>query len=527
MNIKTKNSIDLLLLGLLVVWWHNSSYAQTDNVKTYYGECTIGVAAGKATTDGRPLVWKTRDVQPDDQEAIYDTISKYRFLSIRTNRSGCSQGVNEKGFAIMNSTSSDLSAASSGMSNGEVMEYALKNCATIDEFEQFLQSTNSSGRRTATNLGVIDSTGAAAIFETAGEQFWKFDASDSLFAPEGYVLRTNFAFNGSAKYGLKNSIYSIQRYRRQVTLINEFYSGDSLNYKSILRTQMRDFSNDNSEPVDVPFQGYWPSSNRYGYIDCYKSICRSTSVSATVIQGVLPNERAILSTMWAMLGQPAAAITVPYWPVGKTPTAAYNSSKTAPLCDMALNIKAYLFDYPADDDYIDSYKLRDENGNGLWAYTFPAEDSILIAAQQKLDQWRQYLPPTNEILSEETNYANYALSILTQAYDKLMTSIQPEITSEIPSDFTLIQNYPNPFNAATTIEFSTPERAFITLKILNIQGQDVKTLFSKNVNAGSHSVNWHAGDVSSGIYFLYLYAEPMTGNKTKIYSQIKKLTLIK
>ena len=149
----------------------------------------------------------------------------------------------------------------------------------------------------------------------------------------------------------------------------------------------------------------------YGYIYTYKSICRSTSVSAAVIQGILPGESAKLSTMWTMLGQPAASIAVPYWPVGKTPAEA-NGISTAPLCNIARQIKSFLFDYETDRHYIDSYQLLDGNGGGLWARTFPAEDSIFAAAEEKLDYWRTDSLITGEMLTTEKALAKYAHSIL-------------------------------------------------------------------------------------------------------------------
>jgi len=492
-------------------------------------DCTIGVASGKATADGRPLLWKTRDQESSpNNEVTYVSSTKYKYVAVVNDGSSTPwMGVNDQGFAILNATSSDLPSAGSGYSNGDLMRHALGNLATVAEFEQLLISTNASGRQTATNIGVLDATGAAAIFETAGNEFWKFDANDSLFAPDGYVLRTNFAFNGDGIYGLHDGIYSIERYRRQVSLVSDFTDGDTLNVKSLLRTQMRDFSDDNSQPVSVPFQGYWQAGKPYGYIYCYLSICRSTSVSAAVIQSVLPGEPAMFSTLWAILGQPSSGIAVPYWPVGKTPTAAYQSSKTAPLCDVALQIKSLLFDYAFSTNYIDSYKLRDENGAGLWSTTFFAEDSILTATQQKLAAWRASPPATADMLAEESALAQYALSMLNRAYNRLTTTVRGEPIAALPTGYVLSQNYPNPFNPTTTIEFSAPTKSRITLKIFNLYGQEVSTLLSDEVAAGFYSAHWDATRFASGTYFYQLQAIPVGKDHGDSFVQMKKLSLIK
>ncbi|MCK4577498.1 MAG: hypothetical protein KAU50_01830, partial [Candidatus Marinimicrobia bacterium] len=368
------------------------------------GGCTIGVASGTATSDGRPMVWKTRDyIDKPNNEVDYNTSYKYKFIAvINAGESYVRMGVNEKGFAIVNSSAYDLPEGSTGPGNGLTMRHALGICATVAEFTHFLDSTNVTGRTTQGNLAVLDSTGAAALFEVGGNVYWKYDAADTAVAPHGYVLRTNFAVNGDG------SGSGLERYARQQTLIGEYHAGDSLNYRSIIRHQMRDFSDLDGNPVPVPYPGQWLPERPFGYIYTGVSICRYKSVSAAVIQGVLLGEFAGLSTMWTMLGQPASSITVPYWPVGNTPEEAIGNP-TAPLCDVANQIKALLFDYATNSYYIDSYKLRDGSGGGLWTQTFPVEDSIFSAAETLLVQWRTDTLLVNEMLAAETAYAEYAL----------------------------------------------------------------------------------------------------------------------
>ncbi|HEX9974527.1 MAG TPA: T9SS type A sorting domain-containing protein [bacterium] len=488
--------------------------------------CTIGVASGKAASDGRPLLWKTRDTSDQDNEVYFNSSYRYKFVSVITARSTTAwMGVNDKGFAILNAVADDLPAGSAGSGNGTIMTYALGNFATVSEFEQYLINTNITGRTSQSNFGVIDSTGAAAIFEVGGNVFWKFDANDSTIAPNGYVLRTNFAFNGAAKDGINNGIYSIERFRRTEKLISDFYSGDSVNYRSILRTQMRDFSDFDSQPVSVPFPAKWQSNQPYGYIYCYVSICRSTSVSAVVFQGVLPNrEPAKLSTMWTILGQPASGIAVPYWPVGKAPKES-DGPNTAPLCDIANQIRTLLFDYPDNSSYLDSYKLRDGNGGGLWAQTLPAEDSIFAATETRLEQWRAGTISISEMLATESELASYALETLQKAYSGMTTVVAQHDNPILLADFSLDQNYPNPFNAATTIKFYLPEPCHVTLKIFNSLGQEVETLVSRSYSLGNHQAEWDASDLASGVYIYSLAAQPVQELQKPIFIDARKLIL--
>ena len=95
----------------------------------------------------------------------------------------------------------------------------------------------------------------------------------------------------------------------------------------------------------------------------------------------------------------------------------------------------------------------------------------------------------------------------------------------IPESFDLYQNYPNPFNPQTTIDYQLPAKAFVTLKIYDMLGKEVRTLVNENIPAGKHSVVWDGKNeldesVASGIYFCQL-------NVKDEFLHTKKLLLLK
>jgi hypothetical protein len=89
----------------------------------------------------------------------------------------------------------------------------------------------------------------------------------------------------------------------------------------------------------------------------------------------------------------------------------------------------------------------------------------------------------------------------------------------IVNDFSLKQNYPNPFNPNTLISYAIPTNEFVTLKVYDKLGREIRTLVSEMKSAGTHHVNFLADDLASGIYFYKIQA----GN----FTDTKKMMLIK
>ena len=61
---------------------------------------------------------------------------------------------------------------------------------------------------------------------------------------------------------------------------------------------------------------------------------------------------------------------------------------------------------------------------------------------------------------------------------------------------------PNPFNAHTAINLTVPSLCFTTLQLFDIKGNLVETIFTNNLNAGTHAIHWNGENQPTGIYFL-------------------------
>ena len=93
-------------------------------------------------------------------------------------------------------------------------------------------------------------------------------------------------------------------------------------------------------------------------------------------------------------------------------------------------------------------------------------------------------------------------------------------SENIISGYVLQQNYPNPFNPLTTINYQLPKNSYISIKVYNVTGEEVKTLLNYFQHAGIYSISFDATGLSSGIYFYKLRAD---GNLI----ETKKMLLLK
>ncbi|MGD1044614.1 MAG: polysaccharide deacetylase family protein [Bacteroidota bacterium] len=99
------------------------------------------------------------------------------------------------------------------------------------------------------------------------------------------------------------------------------------------------------------------------------------------------------------------------------------------------------------------------------------------------------------------------------------TGVGSNRTSSSPKSFDLSQNYPNPFNPATQINYSVLHSSYITLKVTNLLGQEVATLFKGIRQPGNYETTFDGSKLTSGVYFYKLQMAEFTA--------IKKMLLLK
>jgi parallel beta-helix repeat protein len=103
------------------------------------------------------------------------------------------------------------------------------------------------------------------------------------------------------------------------------------------------------------------------------------------------------------------------------------------------------------------------------------------------------------------NLGSYGNTIYASKSFPGTNSVQALAEAEVPKSHHLYQNFPNPFNPSTTIRYSLPKTADVSLRIFNTLGQEVALLVNEQKATGYYQSTWNA-DVPSGIYFCRLQA---------------------
>ena len=361
--------------------------------------CTSAIITGKATPDGRPLMWKHRDTKEEDNRMVYVQGSKYTYIGLVKSsdlkHSNIWVGTNSAGFCIMNTVSYNLETDGTG-SAGVVMRKALESCATIEDFEELLEDMKKPMGIRA-NFGVIDAYGGAAYYEASSFSYTKYDANDPEIAPNNYLIRSNYSFSGEVDEGqgyirYENAKYLFENHPTQKFTPEWIFSSVTRSfYHSLLgkdlRTQLPVFAIDND---------YIP---------------RKSSVSAFVFQGVKKGEAVESTTMWSALGYPPTAIVVQLWVAGgkQLPEILVEAdySNNAPLCDKSIALKNKVFPIKRGngDQYMHFALLYNAEGDGIIQKLQPVEREIFEETYKKIDEWNATGWTTKKI-SEYYRYLN-------------------------------------------------------------------------------------------------------------------------
>jgi hypothetical protein len=354
--------------------------------------CTSIIISGKYTPDGRPIMWKNRDTDTYQNAIRYFNDGKYHSIGLIDSDDPTGKsvwiGYNSAGFAIMNTASYNLIMQDTidvKDREGIVMREALMQCATVDEFESFLNDYKKPLGVEA-NFGVIDANGGAAYFEVSNFTFKKLDVNDSGIAPMGYIIHTNFSFTGDPNAGSGQI-----RYKTAGDLFYQAAQQNNLSVRFILQDVSRSLWHSLTK-IDLK-NSFSQNPNEQKFMNFTYFIPRYFSSAAVAIQGVKPGENVEYTTMWTILGFPLTSVVTPLWLcMGKDQPAQLTLGKNgvAPLCDNAIQLKQLLFPIKKSygENYINVNALYNGSGTGIMQKLKPLDDMIFDEATKKLGEWR-------------------------------------------------------------------------------------------------------------------------------------------
>ena len=291
--------------------------------------CTSVIISASASPDGRPMMWKNRDTGFLDNRLEHFKGEKYSYVGLVNSKEGVLGrevwiGSNTAGFSIMNTASyclKDDDVPSSEMDReGVLMARALEICATLSDFEYFLD-TLSRPMGVEANFGCIDAFGGAAYYETSNWGYVKRDVSDM---EDGYCVVTNFSVTGREK-----DWRGVERYRTASSIF--------------ARQSKTEGRFDMIDPLIVMDS----LSRSYEHQGDNLYIPRYITSSVVAIQGVRPGESPLNTVLWTALGYPDSALMIPvpvsdddHIPAGFKMT---SDNVLCEACELSLEVKKDIF----------------------------------------------------------------------------------------------------------------------------------------------------------------------------------------
>ena len=157
--------------------------------------------------------------------------------------------------------------------------------------------------------------------------------------------------------------------------------------------------------------------------------------------------------------------------------------------------------------------------------SFPESSPYVITGSHNWSSAAENDNDENTLIIQDLKIANQYMQEFKKRYNEaggtgeFIVPVSVQDNSIKTFNYTLYQNYPNPFNPVTTIRFQLPYSERVQLKIYDMLGREVETLYDKVAPAGIVDVDFNAGNLASGIYIYRIQAGD--------FISAKKLMLIK
>jgi endonuclease/exonuclease/phosphatase family metal-dependent hydrolase len=152
-------------------------------------------------------------------------------------------------------------------------------------------------------------------------------------------------------------------------------------------------------------------------------------------------------------------------------------------------------------------------GNPYWA-SYPSTGSLIDHVLVTSDALGEYGNGTTETLRLDYEVSNYSYWIsdhrpMFSMFEVPLELVEPLKGIPIPQTLRILSAYPNPFNSSIAIDYEVATPGAVTLRVVNVLGQEVKMLWNGGVESGIHHMWWDGTNrkglpVPSGVYFVDL-----------------------
>lgn len=353
--------------------------------------CTSVIVSGKATKDGRPIIFKNRDTGTLENRMLVLQGQRFRFVGLVNTADTLPENVwgghNEAGFAIINTAAFNLNG-DEGDTDGDgiLIRKALGLCASVEDFQTLLD-TIAKPMQVNSNFGVLDAHGCCAYFETGHYKYVKFDVNDPTVAPDGYLMRTNFGTTGNHKLE-----QGVERFCAITDYMNEAVGEGKFDATRLIASIPRYFTHGLTK---WKMEDFMPATeNDVQMFPVSDYITRYSTASAILVQGILPDEKPENTVSWTIIGSPMTAVAVPVvlLPSGKLPQMlGDDGTGCARLNTLSLTLKERIFSLQSGNTkaYIDLSKLMNRAQTGTVQLLQPVEQEVIKKGVQTLEKLRK------------------------------------------------------------------------------------------------------------------------------------------
>jgi len=338
-------------------------------------QCTAAVISPGAGAEGRPMLWKNRDTGELSNRVVFVKEQPFSYLALvdKQDPSGriCWAGINDAGFAIMNTASYNLPqrAGEAVDQEGYLMATALRSCRNVADFEAFLKANLGPSLGASTNFGVIDATGQASVFEVHNHGYVRLEAA----AAEGkHLLVTNYSRTGQKLEGAGRL-----RMQRAETLVQQRRPGP-FTPREILQSFARDTGH---VLLNTPA---WPDFGRLQeqqrWLHSKHTINRWDTACAVILVGKDPRDPKSHAVLWVLPGEPLTSVALPLFVDAGASPEAFHLGKEAPLWGETWRLKGLIrpgMGQPERQEYLDTAPLNNPAGTGFLPILLKAEDANL------------------------------------------------------------------------------------------------------------------------------------------------------